>query len=1205
MKFIKLTILAVIAVVSITATPVLAFSTTWANNPSLCLPAGTQDMYNGQNCYPNANCGLNGANLQCTNPASIANPPAVNQLSSTIYSGSLAGGYIINCLAAADGANPYCDNSGNFWCNSDATCLNTNHRQTQCNANVWASGGGAYTCSNSCVTNYYDCNGGIDCERQNGSACTFLPGIQGTYQCNANAGGSCYSAISGGGSRYECLCIPNKQYFETGTQASYSTTDPLLWGKQQGNGNLITMGNSSVDDVFTVDNLGVITTTNGLRNSMRISFSDGVSSAGIYTVDNNPNGVVTGLKGSLAMDYINAKLYINVDGNTGWSELSGGLGSVTVGSMSGATLFADATADNEWLGLGATAGRIEFDDVTVDEVNILNARMGIGTSTPVSKLHIVDDLSAGNTSQFIIDNYFMNPGSYARGSFSVDELGDLSISASSYDGQFYNRNLLLNPIGGYVGIGTNSPTVTLDLTGNAAIRSLTNSNSFSEQLIDDSLWSFHPYYETAGSSSGVINPSFLWTGNNAILFGGENGCDQNNEGGYRDAALYNPDDNLMIDFTDDYYTPHVFNHTAVWTGSEMLTFGGRDMRYEPYANFCTGSSNNYFYSVNPEAASIVWNELSSINIPSPRESHTAVWTGTKMIIWGGIYNHISDGTYSHTPLSDGGIYDMASNSWTPIPGASGTGDPAARYDHTAVWADDRMLVFGGRTYNGVFYGDGFNFDPNTVTWTPLVSENAPSARSDHTAIWTGSRMIVWGGYNGSTALGSGAMYDVDSAIWVPINSANAPSARYGHTAVWTGKYMIIFGGYNESGTYLNNGALFDPSQNVWIPFDLPTIPVRSGHSAIWAVDKMLIFGGANSGGRLRDMYSMTFDVDSDGNLSVDGTIYAGGEVSAASYATHGGADLAEEYNTADSSIEVGDVVKLTGKNIDKTTSAYDETVVGVVSQNPGLKLSDDNHYDSIETNMRPVALAGRVYVKVTSENGNIKAGDYLVSSSKAGYAMKQCGPKYCQLGIVIGRALEDLNNQLVEGKVLMFVEQGFRLDPNIMKQLSTPNNIGDLTISGGTITSQVFQRNNKIETNSLDVIDLKVTGLLESASLATSLISSPSNFVEVRLNDEIGLGRFLITNGSGEPLFGINSMGILEFGKVNPSRGQGVIPVGTKEYIVETEGVNKDSIILLTLISDLEDAPSLSLAAQGEGYFKVKLSSVASEDLTFNWWFSN
>jgi hypothetical protein len=68
-----------------------------------------------------------------------------------------------------------------------------------------------------------------------------------------------------------------------------------------------------------------------------------------------------------------------------WKEVTsvGSAGDITaVGSMGSGDTFAGATADDDWLGLGAAAGRIEFDDLATDEVNILSANVGIGTTSP-------------------------------------------------------------------------------------------------------------------------------------------------------------------------------------------------------------------------------------------------------------------------------------------------------------------------------------------------------------------------------------------------------------------------------------------------------------------------------------------------------------------------------------------------------------------------------------------------------------------------------------------------------------------------------------------------------------------------------------------------------------------------------------------------------------------------------------------------------
>ena len=65
-----------------------------------------------------------------------------------------------------------------------------------------------------------------------------------------------------------------------------------------------------------------------------------------------------------------------------------------VGSIASGTAFYDnASADDQWLGLGSSAGRIEFDDQTTDEINILNANLGVGTNAPSYLLTVEGQLA--------------------------------------------------------------------------------------------------------------------------------------------------------------------------------------------------------------------------------------------------------------------------------------------------------------------------------------------------------------------------------------------------------------------------------------------------------------------------------------------------------------------------------------------------------------------------------------------------------------------------------------------------------------------------------------------------------------------------------------------------------------------------------------------------------------------------------------------
>ncbi|RMF71601.1 MAG: hypothetical protein D6738_13495, partial [Acidobacteria bacterium] len=263
--------------------------------------------------------------------------------------------------------------------------------------------------------------------------------------------------------------------------------------------------------------------------------------------------------------------------------------------------------------------------------------------------------------------------------------------------------------------------------------------------------------------------------------------------------------------------------TAVWTGSEMIVWGGR-----------AGASFDNGGRYDPVLDS--WRAITEAGAPSPRSWHTAVWTGTEMIVWGG-----ADGD----PFGDGAAYDPVTDAWRPLALA---GAPSARSRHTAVWTGSEMIVWGGE--NDLFeeVRDGGRYDPVADAWSPLPSAGAPSARKDHTAVWTGSEMIVWGGRRLGTPLGDGGRFDPASGTWSPLPAASAPSPRWFHRAVWTGTEMVVWGG-TGSGGYLGDGARFDPVADTWTPLPGAGAPSpRRLHSAVWTGTEMIVWGGEIDGG---------------------------------------------------------------------------------------------------------------------------------------------------------------------------------------------------------------------------------------------------------------------------------------------------------------------------------------------------------------------
>lgn len=155
-----------------------------------------------------------------------------------------------------------------------------------------------------------------------------------------------------------------------------------------------------------------------------------------------------------------------------------------------------------------------------------------------------------------------------------------------------------------------------------------------------------------------------------------------------------------------------------------------------------------------------------------------------------------------------------------------------------------------------------------------------------------------------------------------------------------------------------------------------------------------------------------------------------------------GADLAEVYFSLDTTLEGGDLVvvdpELPKIGFKKSSSSYDSTLLGIVSTQPGLVIGDDS---TPSKTAKPVqlALAGRVPVKVSTINGEIKAGDPITSSGIPGVGMKAT-----KAGRIVGIALENLDstctsssnfglvipNSLCEGKVLMFVNLSW-YDPQV------------------------------------------------------------------------------------------------------------------------------------------------------------------------------
>jgi hypothetical protein len=281
--------------------------------------------------------------------------------------------------------------------------------------------------------------------------------------------------------------------------------------------------------------------------------------------------------------------------------------------------------------------------------------------------------------------------------------------------------------------------------------------------------------------------------------------------------------------------------TAVWTGAEMIVWGG----FNVTTQLDTNTGGRY------SPATDSWTPTATTGAPDPRDTHTAVWTGTKMVIWGG-------GNEVFVPKNNGGRYDPTMNTWAPTT-TSGSSVPAAREYHTAVWSGSRMVIWGG--WDGSKDIDtGGRYDPTADSWaTTARGGSSPSARDSHTTIWTGTSMVVWGGQDDtSTAQNTGGRYDPVGNSWSATTTTGAPGARWLHSAVWTGSRMIVWGGFDGTAD-LNTGGIYDPAGDGWSLTSTVGAPVaRDQHVAVWtdSLSEMDVWGGQDdavnqlkSGGR--------------------------------------------------------------------------------------------------------------------------------------------------------------------------------------------------------------------------------------------------------------------------------------------------------------------------------------------------------------------
>lgn len=168
----------------------------------------------------------------------------------------------------------------------------------------------------------------------------------------------------------------------------------------------------------------------------------------------------------------------------------------------------------------------------------------------------------------------------------------------------------------------------------------------------------------------------------------------------------------------------------------------------------------------------------------------------------------------------------------------------------AVWADDRLLVFGGRDcVSNQPVARGWSIDPFVAEHTPSTGYAAQAtrralppasgARAGGRALWTGQEMVVIGGTCvGCTTQGERYLPALDA--WSPLSPVGAPTVGEAVVAEWTGTQVLVFGGSAaSSGRWVR-------ANNTWLPMASPPEPLGVGVS-VWTGSALIVWDGARGG----------------------------------------------------------------------------------------------------------------------------------------------------------------------------------------------------------------------------------------------------------------------------------------------------------------------------------------------------------------------
>jgi N-acetylneuraminic acid mutarotase len=334
--------------------------------------------------------------------------------------------------------------------------------------------------------------------------------------------------------------------------------------------------------------------------------------------------------------------------------------------------------------------------------------------------------------------------------------------------------------------------------------------------------------------------AYAWTGSAVFIWGGATSSGvELNTGAFYDPAQTGAAAWTLLPVTTNTPSARVLA-TAVWTGSSIVVWGGGDRE----------STQDYNSGSVYDPVTRIWTKMKQAGAPSARRAALGIWTGTRVLIWGG-YDRAGN------PEDHAYLYDPAADAWTPVPPGN---EPDPTLYPASAWSGTQLYVFGG--IEGGFASNDFRvYSAATNTWSAPATATL-SRRDSAFGGFDGSYFVVWGGRPQSSSPTSGFRYDplgVPAPTWTSVATTGTPTPRYvvprehGWVARVAAGKLLMLGGFDpmfvrSDASTRRDGAVYNSTTNTWT--SLPAWP--SGHArrfpvAVWMGSEFLLWGGESAG----------------------------------------------------------------------------------------------------------------------------------------------------------------------------------------------------------------------------------------------------------------------------------------------------------------------------------------------------------------------